>query len=343
MPKYKRFREWCLANGVFNPSVDYPVAFGKHGQLVGMCAARDIPPMTAFLYVPWHLLITEENIRRRSPDLNELYDKHPEVFKKHYDAEYLKLIVFLWHERAKGEASFWKPYIDIINFTDLPFLWSDEELAEFQDAVLIANIKRYRVEFEEEWLTVFWTLHRNKYDHIIPGISDYSKKDQFRIDYIWAFCGCVTRCFGWGLPCTLMAPFCDTINHHNVDSSYDVIKAEWRPISCIEHQQRFPHSGLIANASNSAELVSVDATSLPEDLNKGNSEEAQVFKEFDHASGENKHYHTMIKCQTDLRFFYDHFVPNVLSTPHDQLKREPLAVEEQRDDFRLGSMLDTSE
>ena len=83
-------------------------------------------------------------------------------------------------------------------------------------------------------------LHRNKYDHIIPGISDYSKKDQFREDYIWAFAGVVTRCFGWGLPCTTMAPFCDTINHHNVDSSYDVIKAEWRPISFIERMQRFP-------------------------------------------------------------------------------------------------------
>ena len=37
-----------------------------------------------------------------------------------------------------------------------------------------------------------------------------------------------------------MAPFSDTINHHNVDSSYDVIKAEWRPISFIERMQRYP-------------------------------------------------------------------------------------------------------
>ena len=37
-----------------------------------------------------------------------------------------------------------------------------------------------------------------------------------------------------------MAPFCDTINHHNVDSSYDVIKAEWRPLTFIERMQRYP-------------------------------------------------------------------------------------------------------
>ena len=131
MPKYQIFRKWCNENGVYNPSVNYPVAFGKHGHLVGMGAARDIPPMTAFLYVPWKLMINEHNIRKRNPEMGALYDKHPEIFKKHHDAEYLRLIIFIWHERCKGEDSFWKPFIDLINFTDLPFLWTDDELAEF--------------------------------------------------------------------------------------------------------------------------------------------------------------------------------------------------------------------
>mmetsp|Transcript_41062 Transcript_41062/g.53851 ORF Transcript_41062/g.53851 Transcript_41062/m.53851 type:complete len:141 (+) Transcript_41062:76-498(+) len=107
MPKYKRYREWCKENGVFNPSVDYPVAFGKHGHLVGMCAARDIPPMTAFCYIPWHLLITEDNIRKWAPQVEAVWEANPIIFKKHYDAEYLRMILFLWHERLKGEDSFW--------------------------------------------------------------------------------------------------------------------------------------------------------------------------------------------------------------------------------------------
>ena len=74
MPKYKRFREWCRDNGIFNPSVEYPVAFGKHGQLVGMCAARDIPPMTAFAYIPWSMLITDDNICKWCPYLAEFYN-----------------------------------------------------------------------------------------------------------------------------------------------------------------------------------------------------------------------------------------------------------------------------
>ena len=46
------FKKWLDDNGVVNPSVEYPVAFGKSGQLVGMGALRDIPPMTGFLYIP---------------------------------------------------------------------------------------------------------------------------------------------------------------------------------------------------------------------------------------------------------------------------------------------------
>ena len=96
-----------------------------------MSAARDVPPMTSFLYIPTNLLINEPNIRKRSPEISKLYDDHPEVFKKHYDAEFLTLIVYLWHEKAKGEDSFWKPYLDIVNFTDLPFLWEESEVDEF--------------------------------------------------------------------------------------------------------------------------------------------------------------------------------------------------------------------
>jgi hypothetical protein len=39
--------------------VDYPVAFGKHGQLIGMAASKDVPPLKAFLSVPHKLIITE--------------------------------------------------------------------------------------------------------------------------------------------------------------------------------------------------------------------------------------------------------------------------------------------
>jgi len=42
--------------------------------------------------------------------------------------------------------------------------------------VLQQNVKRYKIEFEEEWEKVYQMLHKNKYDHIIPGISDPANK-----------------------------------------------------------------------------------------------------------------------------------------------------------------------
>jgi hypothetical protein len=93
-----------------------------------MAASKDIPPQTAFLYVPQHIIITEMTVRNSK--IGDLILKHPEIFKDHYDAEYLLLIVFLWHEMLKGEESFWHRYFEIINISELPMIWSDEEIEE---------------------------------------------------------------------------------------------------------------------------------------------------------------------------------------------------------------------
>ena len=79
----------------------------------------------------------------------------------------------------------------------------------------------------------------NKYEDIIPGISDPSNKDMLREKYISAYLTVISRCFGWGLPCTTLIPFADCINHHNVDSSYDLIKSEWKPMSVEQYHEKF--------------------------------------------------------------------------------------------------------
>ena len=40
----------------------------------------------------------------------------------------------------------------------------------------------------------------------------------------------------------MMAPFADTINHHNVDSGYDIIKAEWRLLTLDQRSKLFPET-----------------------------------------------------------------------------------------------------
>ena len=84
--------------------------------------------MTAFLYVPIELVISEHNLRKRNPTISELYDKHPELFKTHRDAEYNTMIIYVMHEMSLGEKSFWHPYLEIISRPDLPMMWEDSEL-----------------------------------------------------------------------------------------------------------------------------------------------------------------------------------------------------------------------
>ena len=59
-PKYIEFNKWCDDNGVKHPSIRYPVAFGKEGQLVGIAATREIGFNEAYIYVPTKLAIHED-------------------------------------------------------------------------------------------------------------------------------------------------------------------------------------------------------------------------------------------------------------------------------------------
>ena len=73
-------------------------------------------------------------------EIGHLLDKHPDVFNKHHEVD-LAVVIYAFHERLKGDKSFWKPYYDIINISDMPAFWSDEEIINFQDKVMIEYVK----------------------------------------------------------------------------------------------------------------------------------------------------------------------------------------------------------
>merc|ERR1712166_773554 len=123
MGKYLDLEKWLDDNGVKRPGVEYPVAFGRHGELVGFAASQDIPPQTAFVFVPQSLHISEPSIRIRAPYFGEFIDRNHELFRKHYDAVYMPMIIYMWHEQLKGEDSFWYPYFETINTCDMPHFW----------------------------------------------------------------------------------------------------------------------------------------------------------------------------------------------------------------------------
>jgi len=97
--------------------------------------------------------------------------------------------------------------------------------------VLKNNLIEYRDGCEKGRLEVLALLRLDpECENIIPGINDAEKQDMIKETYIRAFACVVTRCFGWGLPRTVVIPFADFINHHNVDSSYELVHKDWIPV-----------------------------------------------------------------------------------------------------------------
>jgi len=55
-----RFNAWCKKYGIKSPSLEWPVAYGKDGHLVGVRANRDIGPCESYVYVPANCTLNEE-------------------------------------------------------------------------------------------------------------------------------------------------------------------------------------------------------------------------------------------------------------------------------------------
>ena len=130
----------------------------------------------------------------------------------------------------------------------------------------------------------------NKYDNIIPGISDPVNKPALRQEYIKAYLTVISRCFGWGLPCTTLIPFADCINHHNVDSGYEFIKKEWKPISIEQYHERFDQNKTIVTPEKQlSESVEIEDEKVMEKV----------------APEDDRHYNTKEKCCINYELFYD--------------------------------------
>lgn len=97
---------------------------------------------------------------------------------------------------------------------DLLALWSDKEIEELQEPELVQEVQIYRESLDEDWNEVRAVL--DKYPEAFP--KGKVSKELFT----FAYANVVTRCFGWGLPCTMLIPVADALNHSSVDSSNEM-------------------------------------------------------------------------------------------------------------------------
>ena len=193
-----------------------------------------------------------------------VYEAHPEIFRDHFDNEYLLMIVFVMHHMLIGEKSFWHPFWQIVNMSDMPMRWEEDEIDELQDAHLQKEVRTFRDEYFEEFNMVFDVFYNQKYEQVWPGICDTSKtKEEIAKEMEPMFYKCfntiVTRCFGWGLPKTSLIPFADCINHHNVDSTYEFICQELhQPLRHLVEEQDTYNINIDNFVAQNKEILGLD-------------------------------------------------------------------------------------
>ena len=219
-PKYDRFVAWMREFGARFDDVQFPTVF--ENGLTGISAKREIGLNQAFLTVP-NILIVSVDKALKDEQLKDFYESNLGVFgPKHPDHEFLILASYLLHNYLLGESSFWHPYLQVMNEADLPSRWPDADLHLFQDAELVKSAELYRSELESEW-QVMEPLFQKRPDLFPPASLS---KPTFLKMYNFV----CTRCFGWGLPCVMMVPLVDYLNHMPVDTEIGLFN--------LQHQKK---------------------------------------------------------------------------------------------------------
>ena len=75
--KCKVFMDWCGANGVVGPKIEYPAYF--EGGLVGARATAAIEHREAFLKIPFKMLMTVHDAQNH-PVLGKIIEENPHLF-----------------------------------------------------------------------------------------------------------------------------------------------------------------------------------------------------------------------------------------------------------------------
>lgn len=150
--------EWLEANGMWvSPKASWGRAahplrvesettddFEPSGR--GLIARKETTQGEAVVQVPMRLVMTKEKAAR-------------ELGAQVIDplGEYIALALFLVHERAKGDASLWRAYIDLLPSAEevgQSFVWSDDELALLEGSQLVDSTRSFQAKLRTEYASV---------------------------------------------------------------------------------------------------------------------------------------------------------------------------------------------
>jgi len=110
------------------------------GFRLGTVAREDVSEGDIYLSIPWKLVISEDSMRasERSTEFKKL--------ETDFDFDLgQRLLTFLLYEKRKKEASFWKPYIDLLPGSyNVPLVWSEDDLAELEGTGIVETVQSWK-------------------------------------------------------------------------------------------------------------------------------------------------------------------------------------------------------
>ncbi|OMJ89573.1 hypothetical protein SteCoe_8279 [Stentor coeruleus] len=202
---YQAYKKWLDDNGCICPNLEYPVAFYEEG-IIGATAKTDIPPNKAYVFVPYNLCISIQ--KAKTSEISHIFKKR--FFTQHSRANDHILWVFILYEKLKGTESFWYPYFKTLKGFSNIIEWSDEELSELQDKLLVYDNLKWKNRIERIWKSIYG---------IIKNYPEYFPLEKnLYSEFMWSWLVCCTRGYSW--EGGMLIPMADNLNHGIIYTSY---------------------------------------------------------------------------------------------------------------------------
>lgn len=179
----------------------------------GLVAVKGIVQGESIFEVPFDVVLTKDRALEEVPGLPEDID------------DYVAIAVLLMQERAKGEDSFWKPYLDILPKDDelIPlFRWSQQDMLLLEGSPCIPAALSLKAKLQSEFETVQEQVFEGRRDKFPEHVYTFEAWE-------WAFAVLFSRAINLtAIEKIALVPYADLLNHNPFCSTYiDVTKRQF--------------------------------------------------------------------------------------------------------------------
>ena len=175
------------------------------------CLTR-IPADEQILFVPHDMIVTSA-VAMDSPIGRAIQAANIELRSKHSF-----LAAFLLAEKAKGAASYWRPYIDSLpqHYANMPLFFKEPLLAHLTGSFTLAKIKD-RID-----------SLRTEYDNLCAAVAEF--RHFTHAEFVWARLVVITRIFGLfirGHKTDGLVAYADMLNHKKASADHADTDTKW--------------------------------------------------------------------------------------------------------------------